>query len=585
MRLQNILKAWFVMSVISSPVFAQDNYQLGPDSMPKADVQKGTTTHYTWTSTVYPGTVRDYWVYVPAQYDATKRTCVMVFQDGGGYQDSNGGWRVPVVFDNLIASHEMPVTIAIMINPGVVPPANANALPRYNRSVEYDTPSGKYADFLEQEILPEVSKKYNLSQNPNDRAISGGSSGGICAFTTAWERPDLFSRVVSFIGSFTNLRGGHTFPALIRETEPKPLRIFLQDGSNDQDIYSGSWFIGNQDVYAALKFARYDCKFEIGTGSHSGRHGGAILPDALRWVWRGYPARIEPPTTTPQPILNIVDTNSEWTGLYFHQTEAKRQVDLYPSTFAVDKEGDAYISLNDLRCILKVSSTEKPYTFFSDIDVTSVAMGPDGLLYAADIKKRRIVKIDQNRGDVGSIDNLPCRSIAIDHQRVIYALQDSGTIVRINGKQRTTFKTGIVNARSIQLSPDQTLLIVTQLNPSNNAWSYQIGGPKGLQHKEMFYDIHVPYTHPNSPVGGMCVDANGWLYVATEMGIQMIDQAGRVNGIMVGPERKPIRAVVLGGPNSSKMYVETTKGVYVRDTKARGVYSWMPPVKPASPRL
>ena len=210
----------------------------------------------------------------------------MVFQDGGSYHSTNGLFRVPVVFDNLIARQEMPVTIGVFVNPGEVPAAEPGQKPRSNRSFEYDSLGDTYAKFLLNELLPEVAKNYNLTTDPNLRAICGASSGGICAFTVAWERPDAFRKVLSQIGSFTNIRGGHVYPALIRKTEKKPLRIFLQDGSGDLDNLHGNWPLANQEMAAALKFMGYDYKFEFGTEGHNGKHGGAILPDSLRWLWR-----------------------------------------------------------------------------------------------------------------------------------------------------------------------------------------------------------------------------------------------------------------------------------------------------------
>jgi enterochelin esterase-like enzyme len=278
-------RAALCLLLLACPALAEE-YKLGPDSMEQEGVPKGKVTKYHWKSKVFPGTERDYWVYVPAQYDAKKPACVMVFQDGGAYVNPKGQFRVPVVFDNLIHKKEMPVTVGIFINPGVVPASAPGRRPRRNRSFEYDTLSDQYARFLEEEILPEVSKTINLRKDAAGRAICGISSGGICAFTVAWERPDLFSKVLSHVGSFTNIRGGHVYPALIRKTEPKPIRVFLQDGENDLDNLHGSWPLANRQMAAALKFAKYDYKFVMGTEGHNGKHGGAILPESLRWLWR-----------------------------------------------------------------------------------------------------------------------------------------------------------------------------------------------------------------------------------------------------------------------------------------------------------
>ncbi len=272
--------------VLNSQLLAADDYELGTDSQVQEGVPQGTVTQLKWEkSKVFPGTVRDYWIYVPAQYDNTQPAAVMVFQDGRNYVNTKGQFRVPTVFDNLIHKKEMPVTIGIFLNPGVIPPAKAGGAPRRNRSFEYDTLSNQYARFLIEEILPSVGESYNLTNDPQQRAICGISSGGICAFTVAWERPDAFRKVLSHVGSFTNIRGGNVYPALIRKTEKKPIRVFLQEGSNDLDNLHGNWPLSNQQMAAALKFSKYDYKFVFGDGGHNGKHGGAILPDSLRWLW------------------------------------------------------------------------------------------------------------------------------------------------------------------------------------------------------------------------------------------------------------------------------------------------------------
>jgi len=265
-------------------------YHHPPESERQEGVPQGRVTRYVWKSQVFPGTIREYWTYVPAQYDEKTPAAVMVFQDGHAYVNDKGWFRVPLVFDNLIAKKEMPVTVGIFINPG----HKSEELPKpgwadkNNRSFEYDTLSDQYAKFLVEEILPEVGKSVKLTQDPEGRAICGISSGGICAFTAAWNRPDAFRRVLSHVGSFTNIRGGHAYPALIRKTAPKPLRVFLQDGSKDLDNEHGNWPLANQQMAAALAFRKYDYQFVFGEGGHNDIHGGSILPDSLRWLWQGY---------------------------------------------------------------------------------------------------------------------------------------------------------------------------------------------------------------------------------------------------------------------------------------------------------
>lgn len=267
------------------------SYPLGPDSMVKEGVPQGTVTHHVHKSKkIFAGTIREYWVYVPKQYDGKSPAALMVFQDGHAYVNVKGEHRVPTVFDNLIHAGEMPVTIGVFINPG----HKADELPKpgwggkNNRSFEYDTLSDRYARFLLEELIPELEKQYKITKDPEMRAICGISSGGICAFTVAWQRPDAFRKVLSHVGSFTNIRGGHNYPALIRKTENKPIRVFLQGGSHDLNNSHGNWWLANLQMDSALKFKKYDCKFVGGEGGHNGNHGGAILPDSLRWLWRGW---------------------------------------------------------------------------------------------------------------------------------------------------------------------------------------------------------------------------------------------------------------------------------------------------------
>jgi enterochelin esterase family protein len=296
---KRLLAAVTAVTLLLTAAHAKDDYQLGPDSMEQKDVPQGEIIEYkNWESKVFAGTVRDWWVYVPKQNDGKTPACVMVFQDGGGYKSPKGSYRATTVMDNLIHKKEIPVMIGIFINPGTFPGKDKKK-GGSNRSFEYDTLSPQYAEFLEKEILPEVGKKYKLRQDAAGRGICGGSSGGICAFTVAWERPDLFGKVLSHIGSFANIRGGDRYPGIIRKAANKPIRVFLQDGSNDLDNPAGNWYLGNLQMESALKFKKYDYKTVWGDGGHTGKHGGAILPDSMRWLWR---------ETPPAPALKSAET-------------------------------------------------------------------------------------------------------------------------------------------------------------------------------------------------------------------------------------------------------------------------------------
>ncbi len=267
-------------------VASGSEYTLGPDSLAQEGVSTGTLEKRTWNdSSIYPGTAHEYWIYVPAQYTENEPAAVMVFQDGEFYVDPEGSVRAPVVFDNLIHKGEMPVTVGIFINPGM------KEIPWDQREAQYVPLNDTYARFLLEEILPEVGKEYNLTDEAASRAIAGMSDGGLVSFTVAWQRPDAFSKVVSHVGSYTRLGGGSRYPYLIRKTRgnPKPIRIFLQAGENDINLAEGNWTLANLQMDSALMFARYDYRFEMGTGGHDLKHGGAIFPDTLRWLWRDHP--------------------------------------------------------------------------------------------------------------------------------------------------------------------------------------------------------------------------------------------------------------------------------------------------------
>lgn len=262
-------------------------YEYGPESQRQPGVPQGNLFHFQHTSTIYQNTVREYSVYVPQQYDPNQPAAVMVFQDGHAYLKEDGDYRVPIVFDNLIHAGDMPVTIGIFVNPGHVgEQLPDNPFRASNRSFEYDSLSDQYARFLMEEILPEVGKQWNLTNDPDQRAICGLSSGGICAFTAAWEHPEFFRKVLSHIGSFTDIRGGHAYPSLIRKSAVRPIRVFLQDGDEDLNNSYGNWWLANLQMESALSFRGYDHKFVGGKSGHNGKHAGPILPDSLRWLWR-----------------------------------------------------------------------------------------------------------------------------------------------------------------------------------------------------------------------------------------------------------------------------------------------------------
>ena len=578
-------------AAFAAPVRAQTNYPLGPDSQTKENVPHGKTTHYTYkNSRIFPATERDYWVYVPAQYDQSKPACVMVFQDGGGWQDAKGQFRVPVVFDNLIASGEMPVCVAIMVNPGIVPAARENALPRFNRAVEYDTPSDAYARFLTGELLPEVGKTIKLTSDPNERAIAGTSSGGIAAFTAAWTRPDLFRRVVSFIGSFTDLRGGNTYPSQIRKMEPKPLRVFLQDGSQDLDIYSGSWFDANTNLAHALQFSGYKYQFVTGDNGHNGQQGASLLPDALRFIWKDYPNPVAAKANDKQPVLQVVSANESWELVY----DGAGKV----GGLCADSNGNVMLSDTgaDALILLGVGNPTPIALVAKAGGAEAIAFAPDGKIIASQPAKNRVVSFDAAASgkETVRVKSIAASAVTVGSDGMIYATDThEGRLYGVSAKNTVTALDADLpgGGRGICLSPDQSLLFVTPPKTTNSAakqvYSYQLTEGGKAAYRENYHDLPLlPISAGDTGAAGMTTDTEGRLYVATQIGIAVCDQAGRTIGIIAPPLiNAPVSQIVFGGKNSGVLYAASGNRVYKRQTKAVGVHSQNAPIKPPAPNL
>ncbi len=557
-----------------------EEYTLGPDSQPQEGVPKGAVTKHTWTSKIFPGTVRDYWVYVPAQYSAAKPACLMVIQDGGGFVSETGAWRAPVVFDNLIHKGQMPVTIGIFINPGVMPALSADAQARFNRSYEYDAMNERYAQFLIDEILPEVAKQYNLSNDPNDRGLAGSSSGGIAAFGVAWHRPDAFRRAISFIGSFTNLRGGQDYSSLIRKTEPKPLRVYLQDGSNDQNIYAGNWFIANQDIYSALKYAGYDVTFTIGTEGHNSKHGSAIFPDALRWLWREYPK----PIAAPKPVIDRHVSN--FLDPYSAGWELVSEGHKFTEGPAVDKQGNVFFSDIPNNRIHRIGVDGKVTVFKEDTGgVNGLMFGPDGRLYACQNGRKRVVAYAPDGTESVIAEGVGSNDLAVNRRGEIYFSEPGAKkvwFIDAKGNKRVVHE-GIGFPNGVRLTPDQSMLLVADY-VGRWVWSFQVQADGSLANGQAFYFLETP-DEPISPgADGMTVDSDGFLYVATRIGVQICDQPGRVMGIIPKPQPGALANVVFGGPDLRTLYAMSGDKVFRRRMRSRGVFPWEA-VKPPQPRL
>jgi enterochelin esterase family protein len=571
--------AMITLVLAASAVQAADDYKLGPDSQFKADVPHGRVERFQFTnSTVFPGTIRDGGVYVPTQYDPSKPAALMVFQDGMGYLSTNGAWRVPLVFDNLIAAGQMPVTIAIFLNPG-------SREGQSNRSFEYDSLGDAYAKFLINEVIPFVTNKFSLvlTSDSEMRAICGSSSGGICAFTVAWERPDQFRKVLSTIGSFTNIRGGHNYPALIRKTERKPIRVFLQDGSNDLNNLHGDWPLANQAMASALRFMGYDHRFVLGDGSHNSRHGGAILPDALRWLWRA-PESLPAPLTKDNlqgddALVKILPKEGGWElvmeGLGF--TDAA----------CVDAQGNFYFSDLGNAKLYKVGADRKPAVWFEgNPKISGMKFGPDGRLYGASQgslggprdEKKTIVAIEpeSKRVTVIATDVTPNDLVVSKAGWIYFTDTGAGQVImcptQTEKLPRPRVAAGGINKpNGIGLSPDGKFLMVSEYG-GTNVWSFVVNSDGSLSAGERYMELRAPVNRPDSGGDGMTVDQDGRPFITSHVGIQMFDPTGRLGGVINKPSDKACVSVAFAGPDGSWLYACASDKVFRRKTLTKAFY-------------
>jgi len=582
--MQRLLVSLGAAALLLQSAFAETDYPLGPDSKPQDGVPKGELIKFQFdASKIFPGTTREVTIYVPRQYDPAKPACVYVNQDGVQ-------WNAPTVFDNLIAKAELPVIIGVFVMHGRVPALEAEkALDRFNRSLEYDGLGADYARFLLEELLPAVEAKttadgraIRLRKSGNDRCIGGSSSGAIAAWTAAWERPDAFSRVFSTIGTYVSLRGGDRYPGLIRKYEPKPLRIYLQGGSNDLNIYGGDWWMANQSMQRALAFAGYEHAFEWGDGGHNGKHGTALFPDAMRFLWKGWPAPIKPGEGSPQ-LKDILLPGEAWelVGEGYKFTEGP----------ASNAKGEVFFNDVGANKTYRIGADGKPAIFVQESGGgDGQAFGADGRLYAVASREQKIVAYSPDATMNPIADGFRGNDLVALSNGNLYVTEPGwdGTkpsniwLIKPGG-EKSVVDTGLRFSNGLTVSPDQSLLYVSD-SRTHWVYSYAIQPDGTLRHKQRYYWLHTPDTAGDSGADGMEVDRDGRLYVATRLGLQICDQAGRVNCIVPTPNGT-VSNIVFGGPAFDTLYVTAGDKVFKRKVKTRGAPSFQPSIKPKPPGL
>lgn len=577
MGMKRLMQVLGVVMLMGSMVWGQD----APAAVaaPKGRVEQARLGD----SGIYPGTQRDYWIYVPAQYDGSREAAVMIFEDGAAYVSENGASKAPLVMDELIHRGEMPVTIGIFVNPGEVPAPQESALPRFNRSYEYDALNGKQAQFLLEELLPQVAQRYKLTQDPNLRGICGASSGAMAAFTAAWERPDAFRRVYSMIGTYVGLRGGDELSTLIRKTEPKPLRVFLQDGARDNNIYCGDWWMANQMMERSLQYAGYEVEHQWDQGNHSHEMGGAILSQALRWLWADagkQPVRVnwdkaqgkaKDWLVAEQPWRKIATLPQRITGLAAGPDGA----------FYVSSVGTAGISKFDL------AGKVEPWAAHAE-PLQALAFGPDKRLYACSTHEHCLW--------AWSLENpqQPSRwAEKVEGQDLVFLKSGEALLSDVNKLRVWRLREGraaqsesVPCASAVTVVPDQSRIELSEAG-GRYVWQAQLSS-EGLKFMQPYHHLHLPpaEVEVGSQASSMVMTQQGILLVATAMGVQCCDQPGRVNLIMPLPAETLLpQRLVMGGPDGKWLVVACGAELYARPTQLDACQPWQPVAAAPRPRL
>lgn len=560
-------------------VETKPEWQPHPDAVPRDDVPHGKIVQMPpWESKIFPGTVRDWSVYVPAQYSPDQPAALMVFQDGERMRDVKGRWRIPVVFDNLIARGDMPPTIGVFINPGQDQSKPQQKGKFSNRSYEYDSLGSRYVRFLLEEILPEVEQQYRISSDPELRAIGGSSSGAICAFTAAWERTDQFRKVYSSVGSFTNLRGGNVYPALVRKTEPKPIRVYMADTSGDVDNPFGSWWWANQRMASALGYMGYDVRFDSAEGyAHNADFGSSRFPDAMKWLWRT--EQHEPQYDTrgdlggDLTLLNLLVPGESW--------EPVAENLGFADALCADAEGNLFLCDMKAPAVYRVDAGSGQRTEICAESVSGLEFGPDGLLYGCQGAQNRVISIDPADGATKVVaEGVTPNDLAVTSDGYIYITETKAQqVTRIDPASGdiTPVDMGITRPNGIALSNDGGTLAVSD-SGGDSAWMFRVNADGALDAKMPTMPLRLPINDEgefkfNEPPpyitasrgDGMAVDRKGRYYITSALGVQVFDPTGRPCGVLPKPDPdQPLTTCILAGPGHSTLYIAHGSRVYGR---------------------
>ena len=542
-RTLSSLCTFAAITLFSSGLVAAEN---AAATVPKGDL----STHEFAGSKIFPGTKRTYTLYVPKQYDPAKPACVYVSQDGVLY-------NAPAVFDQLIHENATPITVGLFVTPG-------NAAGRANRSFEYDAMTDDYVRFLSDELLPYVAKTHhlNLSTDGNDRAIAGCSSGGICSFTAAWERPDLFRRVFSNVGSFGAHRGGYVYPILVRKVEPKPIRVFLQDGSNDLKFTFGDWFLANQEMEQALTFAGYEVAHSWDKGAHETTYATQVFPEAMRWLWKDWPQPIKAGAGSPN-LREIVLPGEGWKPV------AGRYQDT--ASPAANARGEVFFCDAPANKIYKIGRGGDVRDFVTDSQhAAGLAFGQNGRFYAT--AGDQILSYDAEGKVAVVAQGISGHGLAVGSNGNVYAVSRNTAgrklwLIDHAGEKRVV-DAHLKQAAGVAFTADGRFLCVTD-STSRQLYSYLIQPDGSLIDKQRYYYLHVD-TVDQSGADGLCVDRDNRVYVATQMGVQVCEPTGQTHCIIPTPNGK-VSGLCFGGAQLDTLFATCGNRVFQRKLRVHGV--------------
>ena len=587
-----------VLAGVSIPVNAQIVYMPPTEAKLQKGVVAGKLDRFVLPpGKYYPGTSHNYVVYTPYWYDKSKPLPVMIFLDGI-QEFLEPKWQVNVILDNLIAAKEIPPLVAVFVDPGIYQARSDQAQNRFERHFEYDSITDRYSKFLLKELLPAVSQNYLLSQSPDDRALVGNSTGAVGAFSAAWNRPDQFHRVMSFIGTYVSMKGAHTLPNLVRKTEPRPIRVFMQAGKRDHltDLqpfgtrYAGSWPTANQTMFEALQFAGYDVKFQFGEAGHEASHGRAVMPDALRWLWRDYPKPIEV-TSLPfyygKPgyedrghVFSVINGDQKWEKLGASYGRI--------SSIANDKYGNVYFN-DDAGRIWRIDVKDNVVKLFAEKlgQNTALTVGADDRLYVSQPDKKTIVSYGATASDTKTVaSDIYASAMAATRDGSIYAIDpQQNRIVRIDGKGSTFLAydgSGLYAPSGIAMSPDQEFVVVGDAK-GKFSWSFHVAEDGRLIDGEPYYRLEMPEVDLYSENRSVTVDTNGQPFFATPLGIQGFEAAGRQGPILNSPIQGAVTAVSLAGNAESWLYAAVNGELFRRSVKSKATTAGVVSKPPAPP--